>query len=116
MLSFKNVTFSYGTNKILDKFNIQFKDNKINCIIGPSAAGKSTLLNLISGTITPQSGYINKTSNKISYLFQEERLINEITVFKNLDLILKGVYQDQNKRTSLIQQGLREVELENIGS
>jgi NitT/TauT family transport system ATP-binding protein len=112
MLKFTNVNFSYDKHPlILHKFNLQFVDQKINCIIGPSAVGKSTLLNLIARTIKPQSGEINNSYRNISYLFQEERLINEITVFKNLDLILKSVYDNPEKRRKIIMSGLKSVKL-----
>jgi NitT/TauT family transport system ATP-binding protein len=112
MLNFTNVNFSYDKQlEVLNKLNIKFIDNKINCIIGPSAAGKSTLLNLIAKTIQPQGGKINNSYHNLSYLFQEERLINEINVYKNLDLILKSVYKDSRKRHSIIIRGLRSVGL-----
>jgi NitT/TauT family transport system ATP-binding protein len=112
MLSFINVNFNYDKQKVLDNFNAKFIDKKINCIIGPSAVGKSTLLNLIAKTIKPQSGTINNSYDKASYLFQEERLIGEITVYKNLDLILKSVYKDAIKRQQIILKGLKEVGLD----
>jgi NitT/TauT family transport system ATP-binding protein len=113
MLKFNKVNFSYDNQKVLEQFDLKLFDRKINCIIGPSAVGKSTLLNLIAGTIEPQLGIINNSYHEVSYLFQEERLIDEITVYKNLDLILKSVYIDPLKRKYLITNGLKDVGLEN---
>jgi NitT/TauT family transport system ATP-binding protein len=111
MLKFIHVNFSYDKQLVLDKFNVKFIDQKINCIVGPSAVGKSTLLNLIAGIIKPQFGTIQNSYRKVSYLFQEERLINEITVFRNLDLILKSVYKNPTKRHRLIMDGLKSIQL-----
>jgi NitT/TauT family transport system ATP-binding protein len=117
MLKFINVDFSYDQKQVIfNKFNVKFMDRKVNCIIGPSAAGKSTLLNLIAKTIKPNSGTIKNSYRRLSYLFQEERLINEITVFKNLDLILKGVYANHIRRQNLIMAGLKSVGLSEISN
>jgi ABC-type sugar transport system ATPase subunit len=78
------INFSYDTTTVLNKFSIDFDHKKINAIIGPSASGKTTLLKLISGIIKPQSGKIINKPQNISYVFQEERLIGELTVSKNL--------------------------------
>jgi ABC-type sugar transport system ATPase subunit len=78
------IDFSYDTITVLKKFSIDFDCKKINVIIGPSASGKTTLLKLISGIIKPQAGKIINKPHNISYVFQEERLIEELTVSKNL--------------------------------
>jgi NitT/TauT family transport system ATP-binding protein len=112
MINFKNVSFAYDQHAVLDKFNLQFVDKKINCIVGPSAVGKTTLLNLIARTIAPTKGTINNVNRNVSYLFQDERLINEITVYKNLELVLKSVFHNENKRRSLIIKGLKSIGME----
>jgi NitT/TauT family transport system ATP-binding protein len=112
MLRFNRVLFKYDTNVIFNNFTQSFTDNKINCIIGPSGSGKTTMLNLIAGTLKQNQGNIQGLDKQVSYLFQEERLINEITVFKNLDFILKGVYPDKEKRQRLISEGLKSVDLQ----
>ena len=43
-----NINCKYGDKIIYKDFNINFDDNKINCIIGKSGCGKTTLLNYIS--------------------------------------------------------------------
>jgi NitT/TauT family transport system ATP-binding protein len=116
MIEFKNVIFNYDQHLVFKNFNVKFVSQKINCIIGPSAVGKSTLLNLVAKIINPLKGQIINPDHNISYLFQEERLIDEITVYKNLDLILKSVYLDINKRRQLIEVGLKSVELSDVGS
>jgi NitT/TauT family transport system ATP-binding protein len=112
MLKFDHVFFKYNTNVIFNNFIQSFANNKINCIIGPSGSGKTTMLNLIAGTLKPNSGNILGLNKQVSYLFQEERLINEITVFKNLDFILKSVYPNKEKRQKLILDGLKSVDLQ----
>jgi NitT/TauT family transport system ATP-binding protein len=112
MLKFNQVSFKYGNNIILDTFTKSFPSNTINCIIGPSSAGKTTMLNIIANTLKPQQGKIEGLDKNVSYLFQDERLINEITVYKNLDFILKSVYPDSETRYKLIMNGLKSVDLQ----
>ncbi len=82
MIKLKNVSKSYSNIKIFDNFSIDFKDNKITCILGKSGVGKTTLLNMISG-ITNHDGIILK-EGRISYIFQEARLLPNKTVKENI--------------------------------
>lgn len=92
-IGIRNLNKSYGNEDIFKKFNIDFFDDNINCIVGKSGCGKSTLLNIIAGLTEIQSGEINgiSTSN-ISYVFQEDRLIEWLTVEENLEITLKKYY------------------------
>ncbi|AJG97711.1 ABC transporter [Clostridium beijerinckii] len=94
-ISIKNLNKSYGTEKIFENFNIDFYDDKINCIIGKSGCGKSTLLDIIAGLMDAQSGEISGVSlNDISYIFQEDRLIEWLTVKENLEIALERYFKD----------------------
>ncbi|MDR0826078.1 MAG: ABC transporter ATP-binding protein [Mycoplasmataceae bacterium] len=97
MIKLSNISFAYEQNKILDNFSLNFKDHQISCLVGPSGAGKTTLLNIIAGTLKVQQGTIEGVPKKISYLFQDDRLINEITVYKNLELVLLSVYKEKQE-------------------
>ena len=44
-ISIKNLNKVYGNDKIFDNFSIEFYDDKVNCIVGESGCGKTTLLN-----------------------------------------------------------------------
>ncbi|MBC2459941.1 ATP-binding cassette domain-containing protein [Clostridium beijerinckii] len=96
-ISIKNLNKSYGTEKIFKNFNIDFCDDKINCIIGKSGCGKSTLLDIIAGLIDVQSGEISGVSlSDISYIFQEDRLIEWLTVKENLEITLEKYFKDSD--------------------
>lgn len=47
----KNLHFQYDNNIVFDKLNLKFEDNQINCIVGKSGVGKSTLLKCIAGLL-----------------------------------------------------------------
>lgn len=89
----KNLNKAYGNEEIFKNFNLDLYDDKVNCIIGKSGCGKSTFLNIIAGLMEIQSGEIQGVSLKdISYIFQEDRLIEWLTVKENLKLALKKYY------------------------
>jgi ABC-type nitrate/sulfonate/bicarbonate transport system, ATPase component len=92
-ISVKNLNKAYGNEEIFKNFNLDLYDDKVNCIIGKSGCGKSTFLNIIAGLMEIQSGEIQGVSPKdISYIFQEDRLIEWLTVKENLELALKKYY------------------------
>jgi len=95
----KNIYFSYPNQNIFKDFNIDIPASKVSVILGPSGCGKTTLLNIIHGIISPQSGVITKENNNtISYLFQEPRLLPWKTVSNNIELILKKFYEQKQRQ------------------
>lgn len=88
MIKLSNVT------KKLSNFNLnidfELKRNEILSIVGQSGSGKSTILKIIQGLTNIDSGNIIKDKNlKITYIFQEHNLLNNLTVFENVELALK---------------------------
>lgn len=87
---------SFSDRKIFNDFNLELSSENINCIIGESGGGKSTLLNLIAGLISKCSGEISGIKeNEISYIFQEDRLIPWLTIGENLKISSKRYYDDK---------------------
>lgn len=105
-ITLNNLSFSYLKKKksfseknILNKFNFEFKKNRVYGITGPSGAGKSTLVDIILGLIKPTKGHIafNNDKNilnhqayrkKLGYVPQDvflkdDTLINNITCLDN---------------------------------
>ncbi len=97
LLQFKNINKKFDNRIIFENFNIDFYENQVNCIIGKSGCGKSTLLNIISGVIKNDSLELAKIETKfISYIFQDDRLIDWLTVDENIKMVIKNIY-DKNK-------------------
>lgn len=85
MIEIKNLVASYNDLIVLD--NISFNvSNEIVSILGPSGVGKTTLLKCIAG-INKYKGEINSGDLKISYIFQEARLVSSLSVYDNLKLV-----------------------------
>ena len=103
----------YGDKVIFDGFNLELKEHKISVILGGSGVGKTTLLNAIAG-LKDYSGSIETDGEGISYIFQKDRLIPTISVFKNLDLILRSQINDKKTRREKIENMLSLLEIEDI--
>lgn len=94
--SVKNICKSFGDLKVLDNISIDFLENKVTCILGPSGCGKTTLLNILSSIIEPDSGIVQGFQDKsISYVFQEDRLLEWRTVEENLTFVLKDKFSEK---------------------
>ena len=97
ILQIKDLSVSQEEKKLFSDFSLELKSNKIIGIKGPSGKGKTTLLNCIADVLPKDNtfvitGSIQKKSNiKISYVFQEHRLIPFISVLKNVMLPLEKI-------------------------
>ncbi|MEI7473296.1 MAG: ATP-binding cassette domain-containing protein [bacterium] len=88
LISFKNVSLSFGLKKILDDVSFNIYEKDIVTIAGPSGTGKSTILKLITGLIKPDKGEINVYSDRVCMAFQYPALFNSMTIYENVALAL----------------------------
>ncbi len=110
----KNISKAYGEITLFDDFSIAFEEGKITCILGPSGCGKTTLLNIIGGIVPPDSGSVNGfADHRISYIFQDPRLLPWKTVRENIGFILPHDLPEE-ERKSITNRFIRLVELENF--
>jgi NitT/TauT family transport system ATP-binding protein len=93
----ENINVSYGDNLIYSNFHIDIDIGKINCIMGHSGCGKTTLLNYLCH-------YFIGKGRLVSYIFQEDRLIPWKTVKENLELICKGPNESNFYVENLLQE------------
>ena len=92
-IKIENLSKTYNEEIIFENFNLILEDNSVNCIVGKSGCGKSTLLNILAGILKFDHGKILGISkNDVSYVFQEDRLIEWLTVEENLKFALKKYY------------------------
>lgn len=122
-IEFKNVEFSYIDNGesylALENINLEIQDGEFICLVGHSGCGKSTMLNLIAGLITPSKGEVVIDGNPVrnpgpdrSMVFQNYSLFPWQTALKNVMFaILKT-----NKEISSTEAKARALELlEQVG-
>lgn len=127
ILQLNNFSKKFGDKVIFNNFNITIEKGESIAFTGASGCGKTTLLNAlglidsidqgeysIEGTPVPKVNTAKSNKiirEKISYLFQNFALIDNITVEDNLMLALKYVKMDKNKKRDSIALALDKVGL-----
>ena len=103
----KNIHKSYGNTAVLRDFSHTFPEGRISCILGPSGCGKTTLLRLVAGLEKADNGSISGTENKkISAVFQENRLFEDLSARKNVLLTARPGFSAADAEALLASLGL----------
>lgn len=90
MLKINDLSFSYGDKKILNELSLSLPSKGVYAITGPSGCGKTTLFMLIASLIKPDSGSIESDHKRLSFVFQEARLLPWLTAAENVNFALGG--------------------------
>lgn len=109
----KNFSCSYEQKTIFQNFDVTFEQGKINVVLGGSGIGKTTLLNAMA-SLKSYDGSIEGCEGGVSYIFQKDRLIPSISVYKNLDLVLKAVVKDKRVRKETIESTSEALEISDV--
>ena len=96
----RNVHKRFGSQVVLDNISITIEPGKTTAVVGPSGVGKSVLLKLIMGIMTPDSGEIwigddkitaahsesqkNAIRQQLGVLFQSAALFDSLTIYDNI--------------------------------
>ena len=99
-LETKQVSKSFDGKKVIEDISISLQKNEIVSLLGVSGAGKTTLFNVISGLMEPDSGEVlfkwgrrlPGQAGHISYMLQKDLLLPYKTIEENvaLPLMIKG--------------------------
>lgn len=100
MISVRNVYKSFGSQVVLDGLTMEIEPGKTTAVVGPSGVGKSVLLKLIMGILSPDEGEIyiegesitaarsesrkNEIRRSLGVLFQAAALFDSLTVYDNI--------------------------------
>ena len=103
MIKTTNLSKHFQNETAIDYRDLVFEDGKSYMLLGASGCGKSTLLNMIAGILSPEAGSIEIGGeemsskpqkekdkfriNKIGYIFQDFKLIPEMTVIDNINIL-----------------------------
>ena len=119
MISIKNITKSFGKLQVLKGIDLHIGKGEIVSIVGPSRAGKTTLLQIMGTLDTPGSGEINidgidvrKLSQKkladfrnrhIGFVFQFHQLLPEFTALENIMIpaFIAGMSKSEAKKRAM---------------
>ena len=93
---------TFDDNEVLKNVNITLKDNSIYCLMGTSGI-ETTLLRILMGLEHADSGSISGIDIKsISCMFQENRLIPDLSAIDNVRIVLRGKPNRQEIRNNLL--------------
>lgn len=103
MICIKGVSKKFENETAIDYRDMVFENGRSYMLLGASGCGKSTLLNMIAGILSPETGVIEIDGaqmssrsqsekdrfriEKIGYIFQDFKLINEMTVMDNIEIL-----------------------------
>lgn len=108
-ITFNEISKSFGDTKVFRGLNLTIKDKQITCIIGASGIGKTTLLNLLLGLERPDLGYVKGIEGKkIVAVFQEDRLVENLSAIKNVELVCKKEFSKDKLIGDFTQVGLQD--------
>ena len=131
MIETKNLKKIYTTGEVettaLDNVNLNIKEGEFTAIMGPSGCGKSTLLNILGLIDNPTEGKyffageeVSEYSERqradlrkrnIGYVFQSFNLIDELTVYENIELPLLYMKIRPNDRRERILEAMEQLKL-----
>ncbi len=131
MIKITDLEKIYRTEEVetvaLNKMNLEVNEREFVAIMGPSGCGKSTLLNILGMLDEPTSGSFqfngievskfneNKRSDlrkaNIGFVFQSFNLIDELTVFENVELPLVYNNVKSADRKALVEKALEQVQM-----
>jgi len=105
----ENINKSFGSINALSNLNLEIKDGEFFVLLGPTGAGKTTTLRVVSGLEMPDSGNIffnEELVNNVqpafrntSYVFQQYSLYPHYSVYDNLAFPLRSPLRKSDKKT-----------------
>lgn len=88
----ENLKKRYNDKVVLNNFNYTFKDKTISFIMGASGVGKTTLIKILMGLVQADDGKVIGINNKkISVVFQEDSLCENLSVLLNIKLVCENI-------------------------
>ena len=120
----KNLEKSFGSNKIINNFNIDINDGEFIVLVGPSGCGKSTLLRMISGLENIDQGeiYLDQklinnllpSKREIAMVFQSYALYPHMNVFENMSFGLKMEKIPKNEINQKVNNAAATLQIEDL--
>lgn len=110
-VSIKNISKTYGDKHVLNHVSKEFPAGETTVIMGASGCGKTTLLRILLGLEMPDNGEVIGMPEKVSVLFQEDRLCEGVSAYENIALVLerKVTRAQKEAQKHIIQQEAAQV-------
>ena len=128
IVSFKKVSLSFGNRRIINEISFDVNHGEILGILGPNGVGKSTIFNLITGLIKPDSGevlfenknitdlpmYLRTKKFNIGFVPQHGGFFHDLTLFENLKAIAEIIIKTQRESLQKINFLISKFELDSV--
>lgn len=121
LLEIQNVSKQFGDNLVVNNISLSIKQGEFFTLLGPSGCGKTTLLRMIAGFNTPDSGKIILEGQDITNMppedrplhtiFQSYALFPHMTVYDNVAFPLKMAKWEKHKLHAQVEELLDDVQL-----
>ena len=86
-LVISHVYKDFGRGPVLRDVSLTVRQGETVCLMGPSGLGKTTLLRCVAGLERPESGSVTGVPERLGYVFQEDRLCENLNPVSNLRLV-----------------------------
>ncbi len=126
IIELKNISKSFNSESILSNFNFTLYENKFITILGPSGSGKTTIIKLIAGFESVDTGEIilnnikvnNIPPNKreVNTVFQNYSLFPHMTVYENIAFGLRMKKKNKDYIEQAVTEVLKMIKMENFAS
>ena len=118
-IEIRNVNKHFGTFQALHNVNLDIASGELLALLGPSGCGKTTLLRIIAGLETPDTGTIHFSGQdatdvhvrerKVGFVFQHYALFRHMTVFENVAFGLRVKPRGERPSEAQIQKKVHEL-------
>jgi NitT/TauT family transport system ATP-binding protein len=105
------VSKSFDSLQVLNDVSFHISSGEILGVVGPSGAGKTTILKLITGIITPDEGSVQEAAGAVGSVFQAPRLLPWRTALDNVAVPLRAQGMDKAEARAKAAAWLDRVEL-----
>lgn len=92
-----------GETPVIDDVSFTIGEDEIVALLGPSGAGKTTIFNLLSGLIKPDSGTIDVEAS-LGYMFQKDNLFEWLSIRKNIAIGLSIQHKMTREKEAKIEE------------
>ncbi len=131
LIELSNISLRFVDQLVFQNFNLRLFEGESLVLVGPSGSGKSQLMKLMTGLVSPDQGDIlyrgaplstlskmewAQMREEMGFLFQQNALFDSMTVYENMDFTLSEVHpkKGREQRNREIQDLLKAVGLDHV--
>jgi putative ABC transport system ATP-binding protein len=105
------VSFARASRRILDNVSLIARPGQATAIVGPSGSGKSSLVAILAGLESPDSGTVERPTGQAALILQAYGLVSLLTATENVELPLQSRDRAEVSRADIQHAAARAIEL-----